>query len=158
MKTKKKPLTLTEKILQAIKDNKEIRDHKKEISRRVNNRKNEKTRTIEKTKTVFISGKVKGEDYQKCFDKFLAVENLLFTASYNVINPLRIVPRGTSWIDAIDILRPHLINSDIILFLTDWQNSKGSKLERKWAKHYKKQIVEFTQLHDVLLYPMKDAT
>ena len=45
METKKKSLTLTEKILQAIKDNKEIMDHKKEISRRVNNRKNEKIRT-----------------------------------------------------------------------------------------------------------------
>ena len=54
----------------------------------------------------------------------------------------------------MDILRPHLINSDILLLLPDWQNSKGANLEREWAEHYKKQIVEYTQLHDVLLYPV----
>lgn len=111
-----------------------------------------------KKSKVFISGKVSGEDYQKCFDKFRITEDILNNGGYDVINPLTIVPQGTSWTDAMDIIRPHLINSDIVLFLPDWKNSRGACVEREWAKHYNKKIVEYANLYGKLLKPVKDAS
>ena len=101
----------------------------------------------EKMIKIYVAGKVTGEDYQKCFDKFNAIDDTLTGFGYQVINPMKIIQPGTNWDDAMEMLKPHVINSDIIFFLADWQNSIGAIRERFWANQYKVEIVDYHQLH-----------
>lgn len=102
-------------------------------------------------KKIYIAGKITGEDYQKAFNKFKATEEMLTGLDFQPINPMMIVPKGTPWQDAMDILKPHLINSDIVLFLPDWKQSEGATQERLWAAYYGKTIVEYANIYGELL-------
>lgn len=109
-------------------------------------------------KTIFISGKVTGEDYQKAWNKFQVVEELLTEFGFNVVNPLRVVPRGTDWQTAMDMLDPHLRNSDTVVFLEDWKNSFGARTERKNAELYGKEIVDYGDIFNDTYIPRGHAT
>lgn len=100
---------------------------------------------MEKIK-VYIAGKVTGEDYQQCYDKFQALHDTLTGFGYQVINPMHIVPFGTPWMDAMAILKPHLINSDVVLFLPDWVSSQGSIEERVMATFHNISIVDYEHM------------
>lgn len=101
-------------------------------------------------KKFYIAGKITGEDYQTVYKKFKITEEILRNANFEVINPVSIVPNGTNWQDAMDILFPHFINCDYILLLPDWKESKGVNLEIKWAKEFKIPVIEFSDLTNFL--------
>ncbi|MFA6400917.1 MAG: DUF4406 domain-containing protein [Salinivirgaceae bacterium] len=102
---------------------------------------------METSKKIYIAGKVTGEDYQKCLDKFRATEELLTEFGFLPINPMKIVPQGTPWQDSMDILKPHLRNCDTVLFLPDWKDSDGAAQERDWAVMYDKRIIDYADLY-----------
>lgn len=106
---------------------------------------------------IYIAGKITGEDYQKCFDKFQAIDDTLTDVGYQVINPLKIVPKGTEWEEAMTLCKPHIINTDIVFFLNDWKHSEGAQLERHWAKLYKVRIVDYENLAVDLMEPITNA-
>lgn len=93
-----------------------------------------------KTK-VYLAGKVTGEDYQECWDKFEFFEELLNVGGYEVINPMRIVPKGTHSDEAMEILKPHFIGCNYAFFMGDWTQSPGARTEMEWAKIYHKPII-----------------
>ncbi len=103
-----------------------------------------------KTIKIYIAGKVTGEDYQQCFDKFQAIEATLTGLGYHVLNPMRIVKQGTPWMDAMETLRPHLINANVALFLPDWHDSQGCIEERIIAMNYNVEIVDYRNLNEFL--------
>ena len=97
-------------------------------------------------KKLYIAGKVTGEDFQKCWDKFQDAQDLLEMYGFDVINPMKIVPKGTGWEESMEMLRPHLLNSDFVYLLPDWKESKGSVIERDLALAFKIEVVEHESL------------
>ncbi len=108
------------------------------------------TRKKMKNIKVYLAGKVTGEDYQQCFDKFRALDETLSNLGFQTLNPMRIVPRGTGWEDAMEILKPHLLNSNVALFLPDWTDSKGSIQERIISKKHNIRIIDYEQLNQFI--------
>lgn len=101
--------------------------------------------------TVYIAGKITGEDYQKCFDKFQAAEETLTQFGYQVVNPMKVVKKGTSWQEAMEICKPHILNSNVVYFLKDWRDSEGAQLERHWCNKHNIRIVDYDNLPKELL-------
>ena len=106
--------------------------------------------TAMKNTKIYIAGKVTGLDYQQCFNKFKALDDTLSGFGFQVINPMRIVPNGTPWQEAMDILKPHLINSNVAVFMPDWIDSQGSIEERSIAMAKNIRIVEYDEMFDFI--------
>lgn len=79
---------------------------------------------------VYIAGKVTGQNRIDCLQKFQAAENLIRTkGNYEIINPMKLVPEGTSWKMAMKICLRALITCDTLYVLPDWHESNGARLE-----------------------------
>lgn len=83
--------------------------------------------------TIFISGKVTGEDRSHCIAKFDHAQKMLEAEGYKVINPLVIVPENSQWDDAMHICLDALSQADGILQLPCWRSSEGAKMENNDA-------------------------
>jgi len=101
-------------------------------------------------KTIYIGAKVTGEDYDACYRKFEATEELLVGLGYNVINPMKIVAKDTRWHVAMDMLKPELLKADILFVLKDWKQSEGTKIEVTLAEKHNIKIVFYNQMKDML--------
>jgi hypothetical protein len=89
---------------------------------------------------VFISGCVSGLRPEESKRNFERGKRLLLQNTYDYVNPLEIVPEGTSDKEAMKILLPVLMNCDAILLLSDSKFSKGSYVEEKVAQYCGLQI------------------
>lgn len=96
---------------------------------------------MNKTKTIYIAGKVSGLPYHKASMKFGAYEKLLLTEGYTPVVPLNIVDRDDDWTTAMGKCIVTLIQCDAVHFLPCWTDSPGAKLEHEVAKHMGKEIV-----------------
>ncbi|MCL2131274.1 MAG: DUF4406 domain-containing protein [Lentimicrobiaceae bacterium] len=93
--------------------------------------------------TIFISGKVSGESYLAAYNKFAHMQKRLLAEGWVVYNPMLLCNPSWSWIRCMVVCFYHIIfKCDSVLFLSDWQDSRGSKLERKAAVFFKKIIKE----------------
>lgn len=91
--------------------------------------------------TIFISGKVTGEDRSHCIAKFDHAQKMLEAEGYKVINPLVIVPENSQWDDAMHICLDALSQADGMLQLPCWGNSEGAKMENNDAIEHGIEIV-----------------
>lgn len=91
------------------------------------------TSTINKPK-IYIAGKVTGEPYQECREKFAMAEFRLRRKGYETINPLRLAPQDANWQDAMKKCVRELAICDEIFMLKDWKNSRGAKVEHYIAE------------------------
>lgn len=91
---------------------------------------------------VFISGKVSGMPYMVAYGKFSNAERRLTTAGYKVINPCKICKEKWSWLRCMIVCLWHLIWCDSIYQLDNWQDSKGARIEYRWAKFLRKEVVK----------------
>lgn len=82
---------------------------------------------------VYICGKVTGEHINQCNAKFQHAEDYLKTKGFDSVNPLKRVPKGTEWKEAMRICIAELQDCDKIFLLPDWTTSKGAQLEVKFA-------------------------
>jgi len=83
---------------------------------------------------IFISGKVTGESYLTAYKKFADMQKRLLSERWVVINPMELCKPSWSWLRCMIVCCYQIIfKADAVLFLSDWQNSKGAKLERKVA-------------------------
>lgn len=85
-------------------------------------------------KPVYIIGKVTGEPYRKCFEKFERREKQLRELGYMAINPMKLVPPETSWHEAMRICIGRLVQCFAVSPINGWENSKGANLEMNLAK------------------------
>lgn len=87
---------------------------------------------------VFISGKVSGEDYYTAYRKFSDAEKHLEKIGYNVINPMMLCRREWSWLRCMIVCIRHLLSCHCIYQLSNWQQSRGARIENFIAKLFNK--------------------
>jgi hypothetical protein len=92
-------------------------------------------------KTIYIAGKVTGEERQSCIAKFNHAENYLKSKGYLIVNPMKIVKEDSDWNTAMDICLSALKECDSIFLIPDWAKSKGARKEVKLAISLNLEIV-----------------
>lgn len=99
--------------------------------------------TIQKynPKRLYIAGKVTGEDYDFCFRKFKAAEELMDSVGFIVFNPMKFIPKDADWKSAMQVCIATLMQMDVVYALKDWHYSKGAKLELKIAEAFNIEII-----------------
>lgn len=86
---------------------------------------------IEGLKSIFISGKITGDDNYK--EKFKMAENYLLEKGHSVMNPTRLIGEGFKHEDYIHICKAMIDVCDFVVLLHDSDDSEGSKLEQQYA-------------------------
>lgn len=97
-------------------------------------------KTRRKQVKAFISGKVSGIPYYVAYGTFANAERKLSQMGYKVVNPTRLCKKKWSWLRCMVVCLWHLIWCDCVYQLQNWQDSRGAKIEYKWAKWLGKQI------------------
>ena len=102
---------------------------------------------------IYIAGKITGDKNYR--EKFNEVEKLLASQGYSVMNPARLgnYP-GFSWEEYMGVSTSMQRVCDAVVFLPDWQESRGAKLEMKTAESLGQKIFLWhTRVWDDLLIP-----
>ncbi len=81
--------------------------------------------------TIFISGKISGEDYNECKKKFDKVKRIAKDRYPDaaILSPLDIDLRNVTWDEAMYVTDSMIVVSDMVIFLPDWRRSRGAKEE-----------------------------
>lgn len=106
---------------------------------------------------IYIAGKITGDPNYR--EKFDAVEKLLASQGYSVMNPARLgnYP-GFSWEEYMGVSTSMQRICDAVVFLPDWQESRGSKLEMKTAESLGQKIFLWFSVDDgFILAPYKQG-
>lgn len=90
---------------------------------------------------VFISGKVSGMDYLRAYQKFAEADRLLSQMGYSTVNPMKICKKHWSWLRCMIVCLWKLTWCDKIYQLDNWRSSKGARIEYRWAKLLKKEVI-----------------
>lgn len=94
---------------------------------------------MEKVKVVYIAGKITGEpDLGK--EKFDLMEARLRKRGLKVINPT-LLPVDLPPESYLPICLQMINQSDAVILLDNWQDSKGANIERLYAKYCGKVII-----------------
>ena len=80
---------------------------------------------------IYIAGKITGEPNYK--ETFKIAENDLLEAGHAVLNP-SILPLGFEHEEYIHICKAMIDVCNVVYMLKNWKESKGAKLEHKYAK------------------------
>lgn len=100
----------------------------------------ESQRKINKTK-VFISGQVSGIEYYVAYGNFSYADRQLSSMGYQVINPMKICRKNWSWVRCMAKCLWAIIFCHKIHQLPGWQESRGARIEYKWAKFLRKEVI-----------------
>ena len=89
--------------------------------------------------TVYIAGKVSGENTDECREKFARKEKELRASGYNTFNPFKHIEQNNdietiTWAECMRVLIPKLCECQAICLLPDWHFSEGAKQEHEIAK------------------------
>ena len=90
---------------------------------------------------VFISGKISGIEYLVAYGKFSNAERRLQQMGYETVNPMKLCKKRWSWLRCMAKCLWAIIWCDKVHQLPDWQDSKGARIEYKWAKFLNKRFV-----------------
>ena len=86
---------------------------------------------------IYIAGKITGLPMEEVKAKFNKAETRLNDMEFTAINPTRIVPASlyndNGWKRAMIICIEELMKCDAICLLSDWETSKGARIERHIA-------------------------
>ena len=91
-----------------------------------------------KTK-IYIAGKITGDESYRA--KFSLYEKALSAKAAVVLNPAN-MPEGMSRADYMRVCLAMIDIADIAVFLPDWQDSEGAKVERAYCEYIGKDIAE----------------
>lgn len=90
---------------------------------------------------VFISGKVSGIKYYVAYGKFSNAERMLQQMGYATVNPMKICKENWSWLRCMIKCLWAIFFCDKVYQLEDWKDSKGARIEYRWAKLLRKRIL-----------------
>lgn len=90
---------------------------------------------------VFISGKISGIEYLVAYGKFSNADRKLSAMGYEVVNPMKICKKNWSWLRCMVKCLWAIWRCDKVYQLEDWKDSKGARIEHKWAKLLNKRFV-----------------
>ena len=88
---------------------------------------------------VFISGKVSGLPYTRAQERFNHVASLF--DGYEVCNPVKLCKPYWSWPRCMIVCLWHLMKCDTVVFMDNWQDSRGARIENRAARFFDKQII-----------------
>ena len=97
---------------------------------------------------VYIAGKISGDERYR--EKFVLVESCLTGEGFIVLNPAHL-PSGMSEADYMRICLAMLDTADAAVFLPDWYQSLGARLEYAWCEYIGKPAVIWDEGMDVAL-------
>lgn len=103
-----------------------------------------KSNTIHGLKRVFISGKITGQE-ESYKEKFEVAKVYLQGRGHTVMNPA-ILPLGFEHQDYLEICYKMIDACDAVVFLHDWDDSKGAKMEYDYADQTGKPAYLFDSL------------
>lgn len=83
---------------------------------------------------VFISGKVTGLKYYVAYQTFANADRQLSSMDYQVINPMKICRKNWSWVRCMAKCLWAIIFCHKIYQLPNWKESRGARIEYRWAK------------------------
>lgn len=92
---------------------------------------------------VYIAGKITGDDGY--YAKFHAAEDLL-QIEYNwnywaIVNPVEMVPAEWPWWRQMVRCLRLVAGCEVVAMLPDWTESRGARIECRWARFLKKEII-----------------
>jgi len=85
-------------------------------------------------KKVYVAGKISGLDYELVKKKFTDAHNLLLFLGLSPVIPIFLCKADWNWWRCMAVCLWNLAQCDAIYLLPDWQNSRGARIERKFAK------------------------
>ena len=83
---------------------------------------------------VFISGKISGIDYYVAYGKFSNADRKLSAMGYKVVNPIKICKKNWCWLRCMIKCLWAIFFCKKVYQFPDWKDSKGARIEHKWAK------------------------
>lgn len=83
---------------------------------------------------VFISGKISGLEYYVAYGKFSNAERMLQQMGYATVNPMKLCKKRWSWLRCMAKCLWAIMFCRKIHQLPNWQDSRGARIEYKWAK------------------------
>jgi hypothetical protein len=86
---------------------------------------------------IYIAGRITGDKAYRAM--FAAAEETLRAQGFTVINPA-VLPEGMRPADYMRICFAMVDIADEVVFLPDWQESQGAKLEMALCQYIKKRI------------------
>lgn len=90
---------------------------------------------------VFISGKVSGLPRLVAYGNFANKERELQQMGYATVNPMKICKEKWSWLRCMAVCLWHILWCDKVCRLDNWQDSRGARIEYKFAKLLKKKFI-----------------
>ena len=91
---------------------------------------------------VYIAGKITGDDGY--YAKFHAAQDLLqleYGWNYwSIVNPVEDVPQDWPWWRQMVRCLRLVAGCEWVAMLPDWRESRGARIEHRWARWLKKEI------------------
>lgn len=98
-------------------------------------------------KRIYIAGKVTGEDWAKCFEKFRNAHSHLTAQGFTVVNPMMLInDEACEWKEAMRKCIVDMLCCDAVYMLPCWTQSRGATLERFIAGSVGIEIIEAQKL------------
>lgn len=92
-------------------------------------------------KKVFISGKVSGLEYVEACRLFYDCARKVLRLGFTPVIPVEICKSHWSWRRCMAVCLWHLLWSDGFCQLENWENSRGARIEYKFAKFLRKKFI-----------------
>ena len=90
---------------------------------------------------VFISGKISGLEYYVAYGKFSNAERMLQQMGYATVNPMKLCKKRWSWLRCMAKCLWAIMWCKKVYQLPDWRDSRGARIEYRWAKLLRKRFV-----------------
>lgn len=91
---------------------------------------------------IYIAGKISGEDYRECFEKFKTAYRQAINMGFEPINPMLFTTDEMSWNECMRIVLRKMLECDSILLLPDYHKSKGAMIEYELAQKLEMNIIK----------------